>query len=38
MTDFQINDEDLTGFKGKVAVVTGKASHGNTASGFTADV
>jgi len=23
MTDFQISDEDLTGFKGKVAVVTG---------------
>jgi hypothetical protein len=23
MTDFQITDADLTGFKGKVAVVTG---------------
>jgi hypothetical protein len=23
MTDFQIKDEDLTGFKGKVAIITG---------------
>jgi hypothetical protein len=23
MTDFQINDTDLAGFKGKVAVITG---------------
>ena len=38
MTDFQINDEDLTGFKGKVAIVTGKASHGCSASSSTADV
>jgi hypothetical protein len=37
MTDFQINDEDLTGFKGKVAIVTGETSHSSAASSFTAD-
>jgi hypothetical protein len=27
MTDFQINDADLSGFKGKVAIITGIFGH-----------
>jgi hypothetical protein len=38
MTDFQINDNDLTGFQGKVAIVTGNALQNNVAFMLTTNV